>query len=247
MVHERSNEGVPWSRPTSDPWVGSRRVVAVRPHLWRWLAASVDGLPVLEVGPGLRPTAAVGTSYFVDRSPHALRQLAARGGKVAQAEAELGFPDGFFGAVLAFEVLEHVEADGALLREIARVLRPGGTLMLSVPIRPSLWTPLDDACGHVRRYEPEELFAKLRAAGIEPGGYAWAAAGPAAVERLRARVLLADRRHTTAIVQNLVFPLQSAFERAFGRVRWDPPDVPVPARAEHLTAWARSPGDRAPA
>ena len=245
MVRQGSSEGVPWSGPTADPWVGSRRVVPVRPHLRRWLASSTDGLPVLEVGPGLRPTASVGTSYFVDRSPHALRQLAARGGRVAEADEGLHFPDAFFGAVVAFEVLEHVDEDEDLIGEISRVLGPGGLLMLSVPIRPSLWTTLDDACGHVRRYEPDELFAKLRAAGLEPGGYAWTAAGPAALERIRARLLLADRGLSTTLVQHLVFPILSAYQRAFGRVHWDPPDVPVPARAEHLTLWARSTGDRA--
>lgn len=43
------------------------------------------------------------------------------------------YPDAFFDAVLLLDVLEHVEDDGAVLREIARVLRPGGSLVMSVP------------------------------------------------------------------------------------------------------------------
>lgn len=43
------------------------------------------------------------------------------------------YPDAFFDAVLLLDVLEHVPDDTAVLREIARVLRPGGMLILSVP------------------------------------------------------------------------------------------------------------------
>ncbi len=92
----------------------------------------------------------------------------------------LPFPDGSFDAVLAFEVLEHVEDDTGLLDEIARVSRPGGVLILSTPVHASMWSPLDDACGHVRRDEPEVLFEKVRAAGFEIGGYSWTAAGSSA-------------------------------------------------------------------
>lgn len=51
-------------------------------------------------------------------------------------QADLGalpFPDGMFDAALAVSTIEHVPDDGAALRELARVLRPGGALALSVP------------------------------------------------------------------------------------------------------------------
>ena len=65
----------------ADHWSGSRRVVQVRPHVWNWLAPRVGGGSVLEIGPGLRPTAPVATSTFIDASAHALNRLAARGGR----------------------------------------------------------------------------------------------------------------------------------------------------------------------
>src|SRR5688500_13197695 len=138
----------------SDHWSGSRHVVQVRPHVWRWLAPRIGGGSVLEIGPGLRPTAPAATSTFIDSSAHALARLAASGGRTVPAEGVLPFPDGSFDAVLAFEVVEHVEDDTSLIGEMARVARPGAVLVLSTPVHASMWSRLDDACGHVRRDEP---------------------------------------------------------------------------------------------
>ncbi len=222
-----------------DHWAGSRHVVQVRPHVWRWLAPRVGGGSVLEIGPGLRPTAPVGSSTFVDASSHALGRLAARGGTVLPAGGALSFPGGSFDAVLAFEVLEHVDDDAALLREIARISRPAGLFLLSTPVHGSMWSPLDDACGHVRRDEPDVVFGKIRDAGFEIGGYAWTSAGPRLLTRLRARALRADRRRSTAFVQTFIFPFHAAYQRSFARLRWDPPHAPVPADADDLMLWAR--------
>jgi SAM-dependent methyltransferase len=87
------------------------------------------------------------------------------------------FPDGAFDRVIAAEVLEHIPADQRALREIARVLRPGGQLAVTVPA----WLP-ERICwslsadyhnvpgGHVRIYTRPELAAKLAQAGLRPGG-----------------------------------------------------------------------------
>lgn len=66
----------------------------------------------------------------------------------------------------AFEVLEHLEDDGAALRRWKKWIVPGGLLMVSVPARPSAFGPWDRAVGHFRRYTPETLGATLREAGL---------------------------------------------------------------------------------
>jgi SAM-dependent methyltransferase len=206
--------------------------------VWNWLAPRIGGGAVLEIGPGLRPTAPVATSTFIDASTHALRSLAARGATTAAVEGALPFPDGSFDAVLAFEVIEHVEDDTGFLGEMARVSRPGGVLILSTPVHATMWSPLDEACGHVRRDEPPTLFEKVRTAGFEIGGYSWTPAPSRLLTGIRARALRSSRRLSTAFVQALVFPIHAAAQRMFARVRWQAPVEPVPDDADDVMLWA---------
>ncbi len=207
--------------------------------MWNWLAPRIGGGAVLEIGPGLRPTAPVATSTFIDASTHALQSLAARGATTAAVEGALPFADDSFDAVLAFEVIEHVDDDTGLLGEMARVSRPGGVLILSTPVHATMWSPLDEACGHVRRDEPPTLFEKVGTAGFEIGGYAWTPAPPRLLSRIRARALRSNRQLSTAFVQTLVFPIHAAAQRMFARVSWQAPTEPVPDGADDVMLWAR--------
>jgi SAM-dependent methyltransferase len=72
-----------------------------------------------------------------------------------------------FDAVGAFDVLEHIEEDERTLAECRRALRPGGTLLVTVPQHPRLWSNADAYAHHVRRYTRRELTAKLARAGFE--------------------------------------------------------------------------------
>jgi SAM-dependent methyltransferase len=72
-----------------------------------------------------------------------------------------------FDAVGAFDVLEHIEDDAAVLAQAYGALKPGGLLLLTVPQHAWLWSPLDDSARHVRRYDKAGLHAKLKAAGFE--------------------------------------------------------------------------------
>jgi SAM-dependent methyltransferase len=73
-----------------------------------------------------------------------------------------------FDVIGAFDVLEHIEEDEAVLAEMARALRPGGGVVLTVPQHAWLWSSVDDFSRHKRRYARGDLLAKLRRAGFQP-------------------------------------------------------------------------------
>lgn len=74
---------------------------------------------------------------------------------------------GSYDFVFAFEVLEHIEDDVNALKAWLSYLKPGGTLILSVPAHMSKWCPNDEWAGHFRRYEKEKLMAMIAAMGVD--------------------------------------------------------------------------------
>lgn len=121
----------------------------------------------LEVGPGLRPRLPLEGTQFADISVPALAKLRAGGANaVLGLVSSLPFSDGAFDLVCAFDIIEHVDDDDGALAELARVAAPRAALLLSVPLHPSRWSAFDDLVGHRRRYQPEQLLAKLAGHGF---------------------------------------------------------------------------------
>lgn len=71
-----------------------------------------------------------------------------------------------FEVVTAFDVLEHLDDDELVLRQMYRATTVGGGLVLSVPQHRWLWSALDVSTGHRRRYTRRELADKVRRAGF---------------------------------------------------------------------------------
>lgn len=71
-----------------------------------------------------------------------------------------------FDAIVALNVLEHIEDDCGAIVQMAKLLKPGGVLVVEVPQGPKLYDYYDAYLRHFRRYSREELVAKLSDAGL---------------------------------------------------------------------------------
>jgi SAM-dependent methyltransferase len=78
----------------------------------------------------------------------------------------LPFREGTFDVVVASDVLEHIETDERAVAEIARVLKPRGVAIVSVPAHPWLYSEHDKALQHFRRYRRPELRDLLQRNGL---------------------------------------------------------------------------------
>lgn len=169
-------------------------------------------------------------------------QAAAVGGDATA----MPFGDGFFDRVIAAEVLEHIPDDQAALHEIARVLRPGGLLAVTVPAwlpERVCWRLSDDyhnvPGGHVRIYTRPELETKLRRAGLAVGGHHHAHGLHTPYWWLKCAVGVGNDAH----------PLARAYHRL---LVWDIVKRPAPTRAaewllnpvigKSLVVYAHKPG-----
>src|ERR1041384_6864579 len=135
---------------------------------------------ILDVGCGtganLKMLADYGRAEGVDISPQAVEFCRERGldsVKLGAAE-QLPYENDSFELVTALDVIEHLDDDVAGLREIRRVLRRDGRVLLFVPAFMFLWEVLDDVSNHRRRYTLPGLLKAVEAAGfsVEWSSYA---------------------------------------------------------------------------
>jgi SAM-dependent methyltransferase len=89
---------------------------------------------------------------------------------------DTAFPPGSIAAAGMFDVLEHIEDDAGVLRQVHALLRPGGRLFLTVPAYGFLFSADDTVAGHFRRYSRTSLARVLTTAGfaIAYAGYMFA-------------------------------------------------------------------------
>jgi SAM-dependent methyltransferase len=120
---------------------------------------------VLQAVEGAFPAvSSLGSEMQLAGLAHASRRLR-RARVVQMSAASIAFRDEF-DVIGCFDVLEHIENDGAVLEQCFLALRRGGGLALTVPQHPALWSAADEYARHVRRYRRDELLEKLAAAGF---------------------------------------------------------------------------------
>jgi SAM-dependent methyltransferase len=155
-------------------------------HWWyrgrrRVLAAVLDGLTlpggvrILDAGCGsgrnMADLALRGPVAGVELASSSLEAARARGvGEVRSGSLEepLPFADGAFDLAVALDVLEHLRDDRPAWSELARVVAPGGRLVVTVPQYAWLWGEHDVVSHHHRRYTRALIAERAAAAGWRP-------------------------------------------------------------------------------
>ncbi len=151
-------------------FVGRRRILStfIKP-----LVEGIESPRMLDVGCGtganLEMLAGFGVAEGVDVSAEALEFCNSRGLRnVKQGEAEkLPYGDSTFDLVTGLDVVEHLDDDLGGLREMYRVLKPGGSVLLFVPAFNFLWGVQDDISHHRRRYTLPLFLDVIKRAGFE--------------------------------------------------------------------------------
>jgi SAM-dependent methyltransferase len=136
------------------------------------LNQQADALDIgTSTGTNLRMLRELGFTRVVglDNSDVAIRFCAEKSlGKVEKGDAcKLPFADNRFNLILATDVIEHVDDDVGALREMLRVLAPGGHVLITVPAFMSLWGLQDDVAQHRRRYRMRGLLERVELAGLK--------------------------------------------------------------------------------
>lgn len=111
--------------------------------------------------PGARLTA---SEILVDGLAHAGARTPAA--ELIQMDARRIPFTGEFDLAGLFDVLEHVDEDERVLRELHRALVPGGGILITVPQHRFLWSQADEYAMHKRRYRRAELLARLAGTGF---------------------------------------------------------------------------------
>lgn len=158
-------EGIQWW------YVGMRRIA--RSLLTPLLPEGHSPRRILDAGCGtgwnLQDLSTFGETHGIDLSPLAVATTRERGGRVSQGDLHgLPYADASFDVVTSFDVIYHawVKDDAHAVRELTRVLRPGGLILLKCPALRILWGAHDEAVHSKHRYTRGEMEGLLRNAGL---------------------------------------------------------------------------------
>ena len=125
---------------------------------------------ILEVGCGLSPMVTNSeTIVYTELSLPGLQTLKHRHGQgwyVVADATHLPFRSDVFAHTVCSEVLEHIEDDSSALKELARVLKPSGKLIITFPHRRFYLARDDHFVKHFRRYELDEMKDRIQAVGL---------------------------------------------------------------------------------
>ncbi len=153
-------------------WYRARRDI-LADYLGRY-GAVPKGAKILEIGCGtghnLPMLGAFGDVDAIEIDPAAREIASARLGKPVGASPLpdlTGVEPGSYDLVAVLDVVEHIDDDVAALKAMARVLKPGGKILITVPAHQWMWSAHDVVNHHKRRYSKGTLLAALEKAGLK--------------------------------------------------------------------------------
>ena len=184
-----------WSKGPADLSISEEILVEnlrrVRRHPW-WLARAKLAVALLQrcqiqppasvidigCGWGVNLQALEWAGYRVtglDISRRILERIDQPNRRLLEADLNAELPAGHetFDAFLALDVIEHIDDDSAALRKMARLLRPQGLAVISVPARPDLFSEFDRVQSHRRRYLPDTLRSAFDGSDLEVQKIFW--------------------------------------------------------------------------
>lgn len=82
-------------------------------------------------------------------------------------KGEYFFKDQEFDSVVCINVLEHIDDDTKAIKNIYKILKDDGNLILLIPSHPFLYGEIDRSIGHFRRYTKKEIVNKLKQEGFK--------------------------------------------------------------------------------
>ncbi|NQS99802.1 MAG: glycosyltransferase [Candidatus Omnitrophica bacterium] len=149
-------------------WFLSHRNLAMR--LTKSLNIANPNILDLGTGTGanLVSFSKLGQTHGIDISEQAVAYCRRRGlnNVTRSAVDQITFQDKSFDIITCLDVLEHLADPQETLREMKRVLKNQGKIIITVPALMMLWSQHDEALGHLRRYQKKTLLADLQEAGL---------------------------------------------------------------------------------
>ena len=132
-----------------------------------------NNLKILDAGCGvgatLKSISDLGNCFGIDSHDKAVNYCREKGIKNVRLGdiTDLSFDDNSFDVILVLDVLEHIKDDEAAIKEMGRVLREDGLLIIFVPALKILWSKTDELSHHFRRYTLKELKNKINKYGFK--------------------------------------------------------------------------------
>jgi SAM-dependent methyltransferase len=179
----------------------------------------------------------------IDISDKAVDFCLTRGVNVQKAlfPEEIPFSETVFDIIIMSDVLEHIENDRKALEKALEILKPGGMILLTVPVHPFLWSKHDDFLHHKRRYTKKrfsEVFEKLPLERVVFSYYNSLLFPIAYVTRIISKIFRLDKSVSEKISSKSV--LNDILERIFASEKFLLGKIPLPVGLSMIAIYKKT-------